>query len=70
GQEDGNLDIIKQYKLGFVEENPIKATKLIQEIFNSPKKIHSLSKSIKKIADYNENAKNVLIDTIREQVHS
>ena len=38
GQEDGNLEIIRNYKIGFVEENQIKAIKLIKSIINKPKK--------------------------------
>lgn len=37
GQEDGNLDLIEEKRLGYVEENLGRATELILEIIENPK---------------------------------
>src|SRR4030043_1965382 len=60
GQEDGNLEIIKEYKLGFVEENPVKAIKLTQNIINNPKKLKRFSKPLKRLSSYNRNSYTIL----------
>lgn len=64
GQEDGNLDIIKEYKLGFVEENPFKAQKLLKTIIDNPDMCSQLAPSIQKMADYNKKSKEILKKTI------
>ncbi|MCA9369609.1 MAG: hypothetical protein H6774_01830 [Pseudomonadales bacterium] len=53
GQEDGNLDIIREYNLGFVEENPLKARKLLQQLLENPQLHTSLEPNITKMAQYN-----------------
>ncbi|OGM11642.1 hypothetical protein A2W13_03430 [Candidatus Woesebacteria bacterium RBG_16_36_11] len=60
GQEDGNLEIIKEYKLGFVEENPVKAIKLTQKIINNPKILKRFSKPLEKLSIYNRNSYTIL----------
>ena len=56
GQEDGNLDIIKEYELGFVEEDPVKAIKLTKHIIDNPKTLNRFSKPLKKLSEYNINS--------------
>lgn len=56
GQEDGNLEIIEEYKLGFVEENPQKASKLINEVCNNPEQLTELQPTIDTMAMYNQKA--------------
>lgn len=56
GQEDGNLDLIREYKLGYVEENPLKAIKMLKAIAEHPKKLSYFHKSIQLMADYNHQA--------------
>jgi UDP-N-acetylglucosamine:LPS N-acetylglucosamine transferase len=70
GQEDGNLDLIKRYKLGFVEENNLKAVKLLRKIIKNPKQLDRFKKSIDKMANYNSNAGSVLTDFIEEKTKS
>lgn len=53
GQEDGNLDLIKSYKLGLVEENPLKAQKLLHTIISNPEPLKTLKSHIVKLASYN-----------------
>jgi UDP-N-acetylglucosamine:LPS N-acetylglucosamine transferase len=64
GQEDGNLDIIKEYKLGYVEENTIKANRLLGDIINHPEKLKKFLPHIEKLATYNRQAANILSQTI------
>ena len=64
GQENGNLDIIRDYNLGYVEENPFKAAKLLIEIINHPEQLMQFQKPLKKLADYNLQAKTKLLKLI------
>ncbi len=57
GQEDGNLDIIRELKLGYVEENPIKATKLLHQIIEQPEQLKKFANNLKTLAAYNKQAK-------------
>lgn len=57
GQEDGNLEIIKRYRIGWVEEKPSKAVEKISNLVVNPKKINRLSPPLKKMAEYNKKAK-------------
>lgn len=68
GQEDGNLDIIREYKLGFVEERPSRAVKLTQNIINNPKILDRFSKPLEKLSAYNENSYNILLRFIEEKL--
>lgn len=69
GQEDGNLDIIREYKLGFVEENPVKAMILTRKIINNPKILNWFQKPISKLADYNKNSYRILRDFIEAKLN-
>ncbi len=60
GQEDGNLDVIKEYRIGLVEENPAKAVKLTREIINTPEILSSFSKPLEKLSAYNQNSSIIL----------
>lgn len=60
GQEDGNLDIIREYGLGYVEENVFKANRLLSKIIKHPEGLDKFQPSLKKMADYNKNAKKQL----------
>lgn len=65
GQEDGNLDIIKEYKLGYVEENLVRSVKLIKHIINQPEILKQFQPSLKKVATHNHNSKKILLQTIQ-----
>ena len=58
--EDGNLEIIEKYKLGFIEENPLKASKLLLNIINNPKQLASFLPHLKKMKKHNYQAKEKL----------
>jgi processive 1,2-diacylglycerol beta-glucosyltransferase len=64
GQEDGNLDIIKDYKIGIVEENAKKANQELEKLIQNPKKITTFKTNIKKLKAYNQNSINILIEEI------
>lgn len=64
GQEDGNLDIIRDYKIGIVEENTKKANHELEKLIQNPKKIESFTENIKKLKEYNQNSINVLLEEI------
>lgn len=66
GQEDGNLDIIKEYNLGYVEENFSRSVKLIKKIINQPKTLKQFQPSLKKMATYNKTSKKILLQTIEK----
>lgn len=64
GQEDGNLDLIKKYKLGFVEENPLKVVKLLQSLLRRPSQLTKLQEPIQAMAKYNQAASRHLVDIV------
>ncbi|AKM81023.1 MAG: UDP-N-acetylglucosamine:LPS N-acetylglucosamine transferase [Candidatus Pacebacteria bacterium GW2011_GWF2_38_9] len=64
GQEDGNLDIIRDFKIGIVEENAKKANKELAELIENPEKISDFTKNIKKLKAYNQNSINILLKEI------
>lgn len=65
GQEDANLNLIKKKKLGLVEENPIKAIKLLQKIINHPKILTKFSSNIQKERSKNLQAEKKLHQIIK-----
>jgi len=66
GQEDGNLDIIEEYKLGFVEENPKKVFVKLANIIENPKQLDELQPHLKKMAEYNKKSKERLFEAIEK----
>jgi len=60
GQEDGNLEIIKEYNLGYVEENLLKIQKLLKKIIKQPEDLESFKKDVLKMKVYNQQAKEKL----------
>jgi UDP-N-acetylglucosamine:LPS N-acetylglucosamine transferase len=67
GQESGNLEIIKKYKIGYVEENNAKVIRLLRNIIKNPNQLNRFKKSIDKMAEYNANAGKVLTDFVEEK---
>ncbi len=61
GQEDGNLQLITDYNLGYVEENLLKASELLKSIVNQPEQLEQFQPSIAKVAEYNREAKPQLL---------
>lgn len=68
GQEDGNLDIIKEYRLGYVEENITKSTKLIKHLIQNPQTLNSFTPHLKKLAQKNSKSKEILTNTIKKNL--
>lgn len=66
GQEDGNLEIIEDYKLGYVEENPLKAQKLLKEILEHPEGLQKFQPSLQKLRKYNQGAKKKLRGLVKK----
>jgi UDP-N-acetylglucosamine:LPS N-acetylglucosamine transferase len=67
GQEDGNLDIIRELKLGYVEEDSVKAAKLLHQIIENPKQLENFKENLNVLSDYNKQAKTklkVLLDVV------
>jgi len=64
GQEDGNLDIIKEYNLGYVEENLARSVKLIKHLINNPQTLKQFQPSLKKMATHNHKSKKNLLKTV------
>lgn len=60
GQEDGNLDIVRELNLGYVEENSLNATKLLHQIIEQPQQLKKFDQSLKVLAEYNHQAKDKL----------
>lgn len=61
GLEDGNLEIIQEYNLGFVEEDQEKAIQLLKTIIQSPQIIDKKTTSVKTLADYLKTQKHELL---------
>lgn len=64
GQEDGNLELIKQKNLGFVEENPFQSGKLLKKIIKRPQMLDQFQKSIGEERKYNLHAAEVLLNVL------
>jgi len=66
GQEDGNLDLIKHYQIGYVEENAPKAARLLAEIIQSPTTLKKFTQPLAELANYNRAAKTKLLQLVNE----
>jgi processive 1,2-diacylglycerol beta-glucosyltransferase len=65
GQEDGNLDIIRKYKIGFVEENPQKATQKLKEIIENPKALTKFTPNLRSLAKYCQGSEKKLLTLLK-----
>lgn len=52
GLEDGSLDIIKRYKIGYIEENPRLATQKLKEIIENPTVLGKFTKNLKSLSKF------------------
>lgn len=66
GQEDGNLDLIKDYKIGIVEENSKKANQKIQKLIKNPQQITKFDQNIKKLKTFNQQAAVILLAELKK----
>ncbi|MEM5878542.1 MAG: hypothetical protein QXF12_06730, partial [Candidatus Aenigmatarchaeota archaeon] len=64
GQEDGNLELIRKYNLGWVAEEPTKAANLIKTIVNKRWILKKKQHNLEKIASMNLQAGKKLIDIV------
>lgn len=64
GQEDGNLGMIRQYHIGYVEENLHKAEQLLQHIVEHPEELEQFAPYLKSLAQYNDESIERLVETI------
>jgi UDP-N-acetylglucosamine:LPS N-acetylglucosamine transferase len=68
GQEDGNLDIIKESSLGIVEEHPANIVRVLRKILKKPSSLGKYNKSLKKMSEYNQKSEAILNDFISEKL--
>lgn len=68
GQETGNLEIIKDYQLGWVEENPLQAVSLIKKLVQNPTLIAKRQPTVIEMAQHNNQAPLVLKKTVAQQL--
>lgn len=66
GQEDGNLEIIKEYKMGYVEENLDVAVNMLRNIIDYPEELKQFEEPLKKLATYNSQAIDKLTNEIEK----
>ena len=64
GQEDGNLELIRKYKIGYAEENPMKIAKILKQILKNPAVLKKFQKQIKTLSEYNRNCRSKLIEIL------
>lgn len=60
GLEDGNLELIREYEIGFVEEDPVKAAEQLKKLAKQPDLLEKLLPQVKNLAKYNKTKKEVL----------
>ena len=65
GQEDGNLKIIKRYRIGYVEENPRLATLKLKEIIENPKTLNKFQKNLKALSKYCQESEKKLLTLLK-----
>ncbi len=68
GQEDGNLDIIHDYCLGFVEENPWRARMLLRAIIEGRETLDRFLPPIRALAAQNSHAGPNVLRVVRELI--
>jgi len=67
GTEDGNLEIIKRYKIGYVEENPKRATLKLKQIIENPKTLNKFQKNLRSLSKYNQGSEEKLLTLLRNK---
>ena len=65
-QEAGNLNIIKQYHLGYVEENGKQASRQLLDIINQPKQLTAFKADLLKMKQHNQQAGKILLEEIAQ----
>jgi processive 1,2-diacylglycerol beta-glucosyltransferase len=65
GQEDGNLELIKKYNIGYAEENPIKIARILKLVIKKPSVLKGFNKSIGLLAQYNKGSQSKLLELLK-----
>ena len=65
GQEDGNLDIIREYGIGLVEENPWRARAILRAIVDGRESLERFAPGVRALARRNAEATRQIRDTVR-----
>ena len=69
GQEDGNIEIIKKKKLGWVKEGPGQAVGFFLEYVNDPKKYEQkYAESIREEAERNKKSMGIILERLKEEL--
>lgn len=68
GQETGNLEIIKEYNLGYVALESHLAVSLLTELLTHPDKLVGLRSALEAMADKNLRAKDELVKLVAQQL--
>jgi len=63
-QEKGNLAIIKEHQLGYVEEKAKAANQKVLEIIKKPQQLAKFQTHLKKMKEYNQQSAQILIEEI------
>lgn len=66
GQEDGNLEIIEEYGIGYVQEHLPTAAQMLTEIIEKPATLQQFQPSLAKLAAYNDQAVEKLVAAIEQ----
>lgn len=61
GQEEGNLELIKHYQIGFVEENALRLKKLLHRLIKRPKQLEKMQSKLQDLAQFNQAARANLV---------
>lgn len=68
GNEDGDLEVIREKKLGWVKEKPFELKKFFVDFVNDPKKYSLMfKKSIKKEAENNKKSGKIILERIKKE---
>lgn len=65
GQEDGNLELIKKYRIGYAEESPIKIARILGLILKKPLVLEKFQKPIQLLSQKNQNSQARLLEILR-----
>lgn len=66
GQEDGNLELIRKYHIGYAEENPTKIARILKSIIANPTLLRKFQKPIRNLSDYNQTSRSKLLELLKD----
>lgn len=68
GQEDGNLNLIRDYQLGWVEENPFKAGAKLTKLLKTPQLLHQFDSSIEVMRKNNNQCTHKILNIVQDSL--